>query len=776
MRPIQRVTVLGSGTMGSRIAAHFANAGIRALLLDLPTDGPDRKTVARKGLDAALKQKPVPLFTPSAVEFIELGNYDDDLSRIQESDWIIEAVTENLQIKRDLWKRVDQHRAPHAILSTNTSGIPIREIGREFPESFQQQFLGTHFFNPPRYLHLLELIPTKDTNPAVLDYVRSFAESRLGKGIVLCKDTPAFIANRIGSFFGAATVKAMIEGDYTIEEVDALTGPLIGLPKSATFRLFDIVGLDVWAFVMNNLHEALVDDPWRDWFVSPPFVRTMLERGWLGEKRGQGFYQRVGPAKQRLILDWKNLDYHPVPDESAFPTLKELNRISDSTDRIRRVVSSSDRAGTFIWNVLKHVLAYSAAKVGEISDRVVEIDRAMRWGYGHKLGPFELWDALGFEKTARRMEAEGLALADGVRHMLHEGAQSFYRSADHLGFPHTEYFDMGQRGYARLEQRAGVVSLQGIKRARGVVEKNPGASLVDLGHGVLCLEFHSKMNAIGDDALAMADRAVDILAQRFDALVIANEGENFSVGANLVHLLATASSGSFDAIDKTIGHFQTCMQRLKYAPRPVVAAAFSRALGGGCEVVLHSHRVQASAETYMGLVEVGVGLIPSAGGCKEMLVRFENHPETAFERIGQAIVSASAEEARRLGFLRDCDRVSMSPGFLIGDAKRFAIDLVKGYQPGAPRKDIRVSGNSGFARMRLAAWSLRESGDITDHDFVIAEKLAHVLSGGNITPGSLVSEQDLLDLEREAFLSLLGMPKTQQRIAYMLKEGKPLRN
>jgi 3-hydroxyacyl-CoA dehydrogenase len=776
MRPVQRVTVLGSGTMGSRIAAHFANAGVRSLLLDLPSDSPDRNTIARRGLDAALKQRPAPLFTSSSARLIELGNYDDDLSRARNSDWIIEAVTENLEVKRKLWERVDPYRAPHAILSTNTSGIPIREISRGFSESFQQQFLGVHFFNPPRYLHLLELIPTTEMSPSVLEQVRSFAETRLGKGIVLCKDTPAFIANRIGSFFGAATVKAMMEGGYTIQEVDALTGPLIGIPKSATFRLMDIVGLDVWAFVIDNLHDALTDDPWRDWFISPPFVNRMLENGWLGEKSGQGFYKRVGAGgKERQVLDWQTLEYHPV-SEPSFPEIRDLSRLPDPGERIRRLVASPDRAGAFVWNVLKHVFSYAAAKLGEISDRVVEIDRAMQWGYGHKLGPFRLWDALGFEATARRMEAEGLQLTAGVAHMLSEGAPSFYRTADHLGFPHTEYFDVGQHGYVRLEQRAGIVSLSAMKRARGVVEKNPGASLIDVGHGILCLEFHSKMNAIGDEALAMFDRAEEITADRFEALVIANEGENFSVGANLVHLLAAASSGSFSSIEKTIQRFQTCMLRLKYAPKPVVAAVFSRALGGGCEIVLHSHRVQAAAETYMGLVEIGVGLIPAAGGCKEMLLRFEDSPETAFERIGQATVSGSAEDARHLGFLRDRDRVSMNPDFLIGDAKRFAIDLVKGYQPGTPRRDVRASGRSGYARMRLAAWSLRESGNISDHDFTIAQKLAHVLSGGDITPGTLVTEQDLLDLEREAFLSLIGTAKTQQRIAHMLKEGKPLRN
>jgi 3-hydroxyacyl-CoA dehydrogenase len=774
MRPIQRVTVLGSGTMGSRIAAHFSNAGVPVLLLDLPGEPGNRNSITRKGLDAALNQKPPAFFTPDGPNLIELGNYDDDLARIRDTDWIIEAVTERLDVKQTLWKRVDEHRAPHAILSTNTSGIPIRQIAHGFSDSFRQQFLGTHFFNPPRYLHLVELIPTAETSTAVFDCVRAFAESRLGKGTVPCKDTPAFIANRIGSFFGAATVKAMMDGGYTVEEVDALTGPLIGIPKSATFRLFDIVGLDVWAFVMDNLHQALTEDAWRHWFITPPFVRAMLERGWLGEKSGQGFYRRTG--KDRLVLDWTTLEYHPAPILAPFPELKNFSRNPDMGERLRHLVASSDRAGSFVWNVLKHVFAYAAAKVGEISDRIVEIDRAMRWGYGHKLGPFELWDALGFESTARRMQAEGLALPESVQHMLAERAASFYRSADHLGFPNTEYFDLSQGCYARLDNRPGIVSLQSIKRARGVVDSNASASLIDLGHGILCLEFHSKMNAVGNETLAMMDRAVELLADRFSALIIANEGENFSVGANLLELVTAAQAGRFDLIEQIIRHFQSSMMRLKYAPKPVVAAVFSRALGGGCEIVLQSHRVQASAETYMGLVEVGVGLIPAAGGCKEMVLRFEDSPETAFEQIGQAMVSGSAHEARRLGYLRDVDRISMNPDLLIGDAKRFAIDLEKNYQPGISRRDIRAAGTDGYSRMRLAAWSMRESGYISDHDFAIGDKLARVLSGGNVSPGTLVSEQDLLDLEREAFLSLLGTPKTLNRITHMLKEGKPLRN
>lgn len=774
MASLQRIAVLGAGTMGSRIAAHFTNAGYPVLLLDLPHRGPDPNAAARQGIETAASQKPVAFFVPGNSKRIEPGNFDDDLPRIRECQWIIEAVTENLEIKRSLWERVDRVRHPAAILSTNTSGIPLHSICDGFSADFRRQFLGTHFFNPPRYLHLLEVIPGPDTDPSLLNFVSAFGEERLGKGVVLCKDTPNFIANRIGSFWGAAVVRAMMEGDYTVEDVDALTGPLIGLPKSATFRLFDIIGLDVWAFVSKNLYENIPGDPWLDWFKVPVLLQNLIGNRWLGEKTGQGFYKRVGPEKQIHAINWKTFEYHPAA-KPGFPLVEEVRRIPDFAERLRVLVSSSGREGTFLWNVFKHVFQYSAAKVGEISDRIVEIDRAMRWGYGHKLGPFELWDALGFAATARRMESDGLELPAPVQNMLQANVGSFYRAADSGGTPRTEYFDFARNGYHELEQRLGVISLSATKRTRGVVESNPGASLVDLGDGVLCLEFHSKMNAIGEDALLMMDRAYELLSNAFEGMVIANEGENFSVGANLVLLLTAAQAGDFDAIAATIHHFQQCMLRMKYAPKPVVAAVFSRALGGGCEIVLQSHRVQASAETYIGLVEVAVGLIPAAGGCKECAIRFPE-VDKAFETIGQAKVSGSAQEAKALGFLRDCDRISMNPEFLIGDAKQFALELAKSYVQGAPRTDIIAGGEPAYARMRLAAWHLLESGMISGHDFTIGEKLALILSGGRVRAGSAISEQNLLDLEREAFLSLLGMPKSQQRIEHMLKTGKPLRN
>jgi 3-hydroxyacyl-CoA dehydrogenase len=771
---VQKVAVLGAGTMGSRIAAHFANAGIPVRLLDLPADGADRNAVAKKGIETALSHRPPAFFTGAGTRLIEAGNFEDDLPRLADCQWIIEGVVENLGIKRELWSKVALHCHAGAIVSTNTSGIRLAEISADFPPDFQRCFLGTHFFNPPRYLHLFELIPGPATDPEILSFVQRFAESELGKGVVLCKDTPNFVANRVGSFLGAAIHRAMVEFDLSIEEVDALTGPLMGVPKSATFRLLDIVGLDVWHHVSRNLYEASPDDPWREWFVAPPFMAKMVENAWLGEKRGQGFYKRVGPHKEIHVLDWKTFEYQPAK-KPTFESVEATKPITGFGERLRTIISGDDRVGRFLWSVLRSYFEYSSAMVGVISDRIVEIDRALRWGYGHRLGPFELWDALGFQQVTRRMRSEQCRLPQSISQMLSEGAQSFYRPADKLGFPHAEYFDVPHGVYAPLEDRPNVIVLSDLKRARDKVAGNPSASLIDLGDGVLCLEFHSKMNAIGEDALQMLDKGVSLLESQFQAMVIANQGENFSVGANLVLLLMAAQEEDFDGIATMIHHFQQCMLRIKYAARPVVAAAFSRALGGGCEVVLQSHRVQASAELYMGLVEVGVGLIPAAGGCKEMVLRSDD-PMKAFELIGQATVSASAADARQLGYLRNQDAISMNPEFLIDDAKRLALALSPAYRAGTPRSDIVAGGEPAYAKMRLAAWSMHESGMISAHDLVIGEKLAYVLSGGRVAAGSVVTEQYLLDLEREMFLSLCGMSKSQDRIQHMLKSGKPLRN
>jgi len=763
--------------MGSRIAAHFANAGFPVDLLDIVIpDQPKRNAAALAGIEHAAKQKPVAFFTDAAMRLIAPGNFEDDLGRLRQCDWIVEAVSENLEIKRNLFERVAQVRTPGTILSTNTSGIPLASIAESFPHELRRHFLGTHFFNPPRYLHLVELIPGPDTAAEVLTWVSSFCDLHLGKGVVPCKDTPNFIANRIGCFFGATVHKLAVEGDYTVEEVDLLTGPLIGLPRSASFRLVDIIGLDVWAHVLRNLYDLAPNDPARERYLVPEFMARMIERGWLGEKRGQGFYQRAGKGAEKEIhaIDRKTLEYHPA-QKAHFAAADAVRSITDLPERLRALVGADDRAGRFLWPLFRDLFIYSAQMVPEISDRIVEIDRAMRWGFAFPLGPFEFWDALGVEETVERMRRENCTPPPNVERMLASGARRFYGTADREGQPRTRWFDLYGCAWQDLEPRPGVLVLSDIKRARGVVKTNPGASLIDLGDGALCLEFHSKMNTLADDALAMAGMALNEIERGFIALVISNQGEQFSAGANLATLLLAAQKGEWQDLDETIRRFQQTNMALKYAPVPVVAAPFSLTLGGGCEMVLHATRAQASAETSMGLVETGVGLIPAAGGSKEMLLRLGS-AKAAYELIGYAKMSGNAAQARELGLLRAQDGITMNPERLVADAKAAAVALTAGYAPGAPRQDIPVEGEAGFATLKMAIHLARESGAISEYDAVIGEKLAHVLNGGRVAGGQTVSEQHLLDLEREAFLSLCGEVKTQERIQAMLKTGKPLRN
>ena len=775
MKPIRRVAVLGAGTMGSRIAAQFANARIPSLHLDIVLPGAKvRDQAARNGVEAALKGKPGAFFTADAARFITTGNFDDDLSRIRDCDWIIEAVTEDLGVKRALYDRVMEHRTPGTIVSTNTSGIPLQQIVEGYDAEFREHFLGVHFFNPPRYLHLVEMIPGPATQPEIMAFLSDFCDLHLGKGVVPCKDTPNFIANRIGAFFGATIQKLTVEQDLYIEDVDALTGQLIGLPKSASFRLLDIVGLDVWAHVTKNLYDGVPHDPFREVFTMPPFLTEMVSRGWIGDKSGQGCYQRVGKDRAIHAIDWKTLEYHPA-EKPRFASLENLRKLEPLGERLRALVALDDKVGHFLWQVLSDHILYAAHMTPEISDRIVEIDRAMRWGYGHTFGPFELWDALGFEATARRIEAEGRALPDNVHRMLWAQAKSFYRAADSAGQPRTEYFDRGAAGYSDIEPRPGITVLADLKRARGVVESNAGASLIDLGDGVVCCEFHSKMNSVGGDVSRMIRAGLAQLETNFDAMVIANQGVTFCAGADLMMILLTAQDEEWDDLEALVRDFQQLNMSLKYAPKPVVAAPFGMALGGGCEIPLHCARLQASAELYMGLVEVGVGVIPAGGGCKEMVSRTRD-VKKVFEQIGFAKVSGSATEAREFRFLRDGDRISMNPERLVDDAKQLALSLVPGYAPGAPRTDITVSGEAGYALMQMGIYMARQGGYISDYDAVIGEKLAYVLSGGRLSGTPQVSEQYLLDLEREMFLSLCGRKETQQRIQHMLKTGKPLRN
>jgi len=763
--------------MGSRIAAHFANAGVPALLLDivLPNQ-PNRNAAALGGLETALKQKPAAFFTPETKSLVTPGNFEDDLAKIRDCDWIVEAVTEKLEIKRALIEKVLKHRKQGSIFSTNTSGIPLATIAEGFPTEFRQHFLGTHFFNPPRYLHLLETIPGPETLPAVRDRIADFSDRHLGKGVVPCKDTPNFIANRIGSFLGGTVQNLTVEMDFTIEEVDALTGSLIGLPKSASYRLLDIVGLDVWAHVTKNLYDLVPGDPWRERFVLPPFFAQMIERGWLGDKTGQGFYKRTGKGdkKEILALDLKTLEYQPSK-KARFASVEGVRNIEDLPQRLRALMALPDRPGTFLWKLFSDLVLYSASMVPEISDHIVEVDRAMRWGYANSLGPFELWDALGVEETVARMRQERRQIPENVEKMLCTGAKSFYQAPDHDRRPHHEYFDLLLNSYQWLKDRPGITVLKDVKHAHGVVKKNGGASLIDIGDGVLCLEFHSKMNSLGDDQISLIRAGIEETSRNFEAMIVANQGENFSVGANLMLVLLAAQEEEWEELEAAIHRFQQATMMIKYAPKPVVSAPFGMTLGGGCEIAIHSARVQASAETYMGLVEVGVGVIPGAGGTKEMLVRFGS-AQKAFELIAYAKVATSATEARSFGLLRPQDQISMNPERLIDDAKALALSIAPGYVPGVPRTDVEVGGAEDLALLKTGIYLARQANYISDYDTVVGEKLAYVLSGGPLTGRQMVSEQYLLDLEREAFLSLCGQRKTQERMQHMLKTGKPLRN
>ena len=770
MKLVRQVAILGAGTMGARIAAQFANAGIPSLLLDLTAKQ------AQAGLEAAKKASPPALFTANAAGLIETGDFESGLPRIGGCDWVIEAVTENLEIKRALWQRVLEHAGESAVLSTNTSGIPLRLLAEGWPETAARRFLGTHFFTPPRYLHLLEVIPGPTTDPVLLEAVAAFCDRRLGKGIVVCKDTPNFVGNRIGAFWGATVEKLTIEMELGVEQVDAITGPLIGLPKSASFRLLDVVGLDVWQFVARNLYELVPQDPWRERFRPAPFFDEMVRRGWLGDKAGQGFYRKQGKGANREIwaLDWKTLEYKP-PGKPKLPELEAAKLVEDLPNRLRAMVAGDGPVARFLWRLYADVFTYAAERIPEIADRPVEIDRAMRWGYGHALGPFEIWDTLGFTAVCGRMEKEGRALPELVARMRERNAVGWYRPSDERLRPRTDYFDLVAGHFRAVEPRPGIIRLSELKRCGGLVESNPGVSLVDLDDGVACLEFHSKMNTLGEDTIRMIDRGLARLESDFEALVIANEGEVFSAGANLMLILMAARDGEWEELNLMGHRLQQAFQSLKYAPKPVVAAPFSRALGGGCEVVLHARGVQASAELYMGLVEVGVGVIPAAGGCKEMIIRLKD-PRRVFEVVGMAKVSSSAAEAKELGLLDKSAGITMNPERLLHDAKSLALALTASWQPGAPRSDVQVGGRAAFAALKQGAWMMREAGYISDHDFLIAQKLAHVLTDAGVAGSHLVSEQHLLDLEREAFLSLCGTAETQARMEHMLKTGKPLRN
>jgi 3-hydroxyacyl-CoA dehydrogenase len=805
-RRIEKAAVLGGGTMGARIAAHLANAGIPCYLLDivpkelsaeekrkeLTLENPAvRNRLAQAGLDAVKRSRPGALFTPEVARLITPGNFDDHLAWCGEVDWIIEAVAENLDIKRQLWARVDGVRHPGTLVTSNTSGLPIRQIAEGRSEDFQQHWAGTHFFNPPRYMKLVELIPGPRTLPDVLAALEEVCDVRLGKGVVRAKDTPNFIANRIGTFSLLNALEQMQALEMTIEEVDASTGPVIGWPNSATFRTLDIVGLDVLVHVIRNLYENVSDDESRELYRVPPLLEEMMRRGWLGEKTGSGFYKRVkGSGESEILtLDWKKMEYRPR-QKAKFASLESAGALESTRDRLPMLVApaldgaAADKASRFLGSTLSATCLYAARRVPEIADRIVDVDRAMCWGFGWELGPFEVWDAIGVDRMARAIARQQKPIPPLVTSVLALPSQSFYVREQ----GRTRYFDPAAGALRTLEEHTGVIVLKALKERTATVEENAGASLIDLGDGVLCCEFHAKMNAIGADTIAMLKAGVARLEGEFEAMVIANQAPNFSAGANLMLLLMMAQEGEWDDIHLAIRQFQRANMAIKYAPAPVVAAPHAMSLGGGCEIPLHAARIHAAAETYMGLVEAGVGLIPAGGGTKEMLIRANEHAtgndsldlmhalRPIFENIATAKVSTSGEEARSLGYLRPSDLVAMNRDRQIADAKQTALALVRaGYHP-PPPGEIRVLGEEFFAAARLVIHMMIRGEYATEFDGVVARKLAYILAGGGVTAEQTVPEQYILDLEREAFVSLCGERKTQERIAHTLKTGKPLRN
>ena len=767
MQRIHSAAVLGAGAMGAQIAAHAANAGLSVLLLDLDAG------TARDGLRRARGLKPDPFFTPETARRIATGGFDADLPRIGGCDWIVEAVVERLDVKRELLARVEPHRAEHAVVSSNTSGIPIGSLAAGRGAAFRRRWLGTHFFNPPRYLPLLEIVPAADTDPAVVDAMVRFGERALGKGVVVAKDTPNFIGNRIGMFGVLRVLEQLAGGAHTIEEIDAMTGPAAGRPRSATFRTLDLAGLDVLAHVAANLAERLEDAEERASFALPPLVAGMVERGWLGSKAGGGFYRRreTGGGSEILTLDPRTMDYRPRRPP-RLPELDAAAAADDPAERIRTLFEGRGRVGEFLRATLAPTLVYAAEVAPAIAHSIDDVDRAMRWGFGWELGPFELWDAIGTDAVLRAAgRPDPPALVRELRRTAPApaGAVRFRPGAVPPRAPDLQ-----------LLRRA--------KEERPPVRRNAGASLVDLGDGVLGLEFHSKMNAIGGDTVAMMQAGVEEAARNFEALVVGNDAPAFSAGANLMLLLLAAREEDWDEIDLLVRTFQGAVLGLRYAAVPVVAAPAGPALGGGCEIVLHADRVQAAAETYLGQVEVGAGLIPAGCGTKELLARFMArapdgaadplpYVRQAFELVGLGKVSTSAADARRLGLLRAADAVTMNRERLLADAKAAALDAARaGYQPPAPRDDVPVGGAGVRAALDLGVHLAWRAGRISDYDAHLGRTLARVLAGGDLPHAAAVPEQRLLDLEREAFLSLCGEPRTQERIAHLLRTGKPLRN
>jgi 3-hydroxyacyl-CoA dehydrogenase len=812
-RQIRKVAVLGAGTMGSRIAAHMANAGLPVVLLDIVPPGtepgapkPARDKFVLGALNGRKKSKPAAFYDPASARLLTLGNFDDDLALVGDCDWIIEVVAENLEIKRALLEKVARHRKPGTIITSNTSGLPLAEIVKGLPDELRRHWFGTHFFNPPRYMRLLEVIPTPESDPAAVAVISAFADRRLGKTIVPSRDTPNFIANRIGTFSMGNAIRLMQAQGLSIEEVDTLTGAPLGWPKTGTFRLGDLVGVDVLAHVATNFAASVQDE--RADVTLAPFITKMLDNKWLGDKVGQGFYKKAGKDAEgrdlREALDWQTLDYRAAT-RPKFPALELAKPIEQTGVRVAQLLHgdpAKDKAAAFYWPLLTELFTYAANRVSagdsEPAQDIVAIDQAMKAGFNWELGPFEMMDAAGPAATTAKMRAAGAPIAANVEKLLAFGPDATWYKDDPATPSGRRFFDPLTGVYMPVPIAEGVRTIAIVKKASGVVKKNPGASLVDLGNGVAAIELHSKMNALGGDIVTLITQTLKPASDAvrdFTAFVITGDSANFSVGANLMQLLLSIQEAEWDEVEFAVKQFQNMTQAIKFCPRPVVVAPSGMCLGGGVEISLHAAARQPHAELYMGLVEAGVGLIPGGGGCKEMLLRaieagssirpdargegveiFEAIKKN-FETIAKATVSTSAAEARSLGFLRPSDGITLNRDRLLTDAAAKAAALAAaGYTAPVTQTAIPAPGENVLATLKLAVWTMREGQYISDHDAKVANWAAYALSGGKVTPGTPVSEQYLLDLEREAFLSLCGEKKTQERIAFTLKTGKPLRN
>jgi 3-hydroxyacyl-CoA dehydrogenase len=803
---INRVVVVGSGTMGGGIAAHFANAGIPVYLLDVAPnsltseekqkglrleDSEVKNRLVKQNFERLLKSKPPAFFLPENADLITIGNLADNENWLGEGDWIIEAIVEQLSAKRDLMKKIEKWHRPGMIVSSNTSGIPIHEIAAESPAHLKAHFIGTHFFNPPRYMKLLEIIPTADTAPEITDFVVRFGEERLGKGIVICKDTPNFIANRYYSVTSSPLMNYAIKNDYTVEETDAIAGQMVGRPKTALFRLFDLVGLDVGKFVNANLYHLIPGDESREDLRGKELadlMEKMIEANRLGDKTGSGFYQKPsrGTNGAILSLDLKTLEYRSRL-EPNLPTLFEAAKIKSLPERLKFLLAQNDKAGEFTRQIIYGSLSYAARRVPEISDNLVNIDRAVRWGFAHDAGPFEIWDSLGVRQIAKAMCNDNFAVPDWVEEMLDQGFESFYHDSNGI----LEYYDLLTKKYVAEKTDERRLDLRLRKKSSGVVQTNKSASLVDLGDGVLGLEFHSKLNTLDDENVLLMHKAVEEVEKNWVGLVIGNQGADFSVGANLANIALLIEKKDFTKIESGVTAMQQFLQGFRFCRKPVVTAPAGRTLGGGAETVLAGAGIVAAAETFMGLVEIGAGLIPGAGGCKEMVRRVVSLPfkeqsekgdvvlllQKIMETIGTAKISGNAFEARQMGFLTVADKIVMNRDFQLATAKKEVLEMVKaGFVPPPDKPNCYAAGREALAILKSNLHFLERAGRITQYDLYLAEKLAFVICGGDLIKGQWMNEQYFLDLERETFVSLCGEPKTFDRMQNILRSGKPLRN